>query len=218
MSWIYVAIAAALGGLAAWWLSRGGYRDDDDVQYRRVSPWWAPVVAAAGAVIAGPFFAPQPVIVVTTYLLALVWGTVLAMIDLEVRRLPDLLTLPAYPVAVALLAGCSAVTHNWPALLVAVACAGGAVAVFLAAALAGSSSAGLGLGDVKLAGVLGALLGWIGWASAVMGLLSGFVIGGVVALGLLIFRRADRKSHMSFGPAMIVAAYLSCVVSISGPT
>lgn len=215
MAWIYVGVAAGLGGLAAWWLSRGGYRDVDDVQHRRVSPWWAPVVATVAAVLAGPFFAPQPVIVVVTYLIALVWGIVLAMIDLEVRRLPDQLTLPAYPVLAALLAGCSAVTHDWPALLVAAACAGGAVVVFLAAALAGSSSAGLGLGDVKLAGVLGGLLGWIGWVSAVMGLLSGFVFGGVVALVLLIFRRADRKSHMSFGPWMIVAAYLWCVLSIS---
>lgn len=215
MAWIYVGVAAALGGLGTWWLGRGGHRDPDDVQYRRVASWWAPVVAAAGAVLAGPFFAPQPVIVVVTYLLALVWGTVLAMIDLEVRRLPDLLTLPAYPVLAALLVGCSAVTHDWSALLTAAACAGGAVLIFGIAALVGAGSQGLGLGDVKLAGVLGGLLGWIGWVSAVMGLLSGFVFGGLVALVLLVFRRADRRSHMSFGPWMIVAAYLWCVLSIS---
>lgn len=214
MNWLYVAVAAALAGLAAWRLNHRGYRYDDDVVHRRIRWWWAPVVAAIGAVLAGPFFAPQPPVVVISYLLALVWAVLLAMIDLEVRRLPDWLTLPAYPVAGALLVACSAVTHHWPALLVAAACAGGSVAVYLVAALVSADSGGLGLGDVKLAGVLGALLGWIGWLPAVMGLLTGFVFGGLLAVGLLVLRRADRKSHLSFGPSMIVAAYVWCVLTV----
>lgn len=215
MAWIYVGVAAVLGLAATWWLRRGSYRDEEDIRYRRVNPWWAPVLAVAAAIAAGPFFAPQHPLVVCAYLLALVWAVVLAMIDLEVRRLPDQLTLPAYPVAAVLLVGCSAVTRSWPALLVAAACAGGAVLIFGIVALVGADSDGLGLGDVKLAGVLGALLGWIGWLSAVMGLLTGFVFGGVLAGVLLIFRRADRKSHMSFGPAMIMAAYVWALLTIS---
>lgn len=214
MAWIYVAVAAALAGLAAWRLAPRGYHQSDDVVHRRIRWWAAPVVAAVGAVLAGPFFAPQPPVVVVTYLLALVWGVVLAMIDLEVRRLPDWLTLPAYPVAAAGLAACSAVTSDWPALLVAAACAGGSVAVYLLAALVSADSGGLGLGDVKLAGVLGGLLGWIGWLPAVMGLLTGFIFGGVLAVALLVVRRADRKSHISFGPSMIIAAYLWCVLTV----
>ena len=215
MAWIYVGVAAVLGLAATWWLRRGSYRVEEDVRYRQVKPWWAPVVAVLAAIAAGPFFAPQQPLIVLTYLLALVWGIVLAMIDLEVRRLPDQLTLPAYPVAAVLLVGCSAVTQVWSALLVAAACAGGAVLVFGIAAVVGVGSEGLGLGDVKLAGVLGALLGWIGWISAVMGLLTGFIFGGVLAGVLLIFRRADRKSHMSFGPAMIMAAYVWALLTIS---
>ena len=214
MAWVYVAVAAALAGLAAWRLAPRQYHRDGDVVHRRIRWWWAPVVAAVGAVLAGPFFAPRPPVVVLTYLLALVWGVVLAMVDLEVRRLPDWLTLPAYPVAAALLAACSAVTSEWSPLLVAAACAGGSVAVYLLAALVSADSAGLGLGDVKLAGVLGALLGWIGWLPAVMGQLTGFIFGGVLAVVLLLARRADRKSHISFGPSMILAAYVWCILTV----
>ena len=71
---------------------------------------------------------------IITYGAALVWGLVLAFIDLDVRRLPDWLTLPAYPVAAVLLALCSAATGD-RALLRAAACAGLAVVVFLLAAL-----------------------------------------------------------------------------------
>lgn len=215
MAWIYVGVAAVLGALAAAWLRRRSYRLDDDVIHRRINPWWTPVVAALAATLAGPFFAPEPPVVVVTYLGALVWGIVLALIDLEVRRLPDRLTLPAYPVAAALLGISSIVTQDGWALLRAVTCAGAAVAVYLVAALVSPGAEGLGFGDVKLAGVLGALLGWIGWISAVMGLLTGFVFGGVVALGLLIFRRVDRKSTISFGPSMIMAAYVWCVLTVA---
>jgi leader peptidase (prepilin peptidase)/N-methyltransferase len=56
-------------------------------------------------------------------------------------------------------------------------------------------------------------LGWMGWLPAVLGLLTGFVLGGVGALLLILFRRADRRSHMSFGPAMVVGAYVWCVLA-----
>ena len=56
------------------------------------------------------------------------------------------------------------------------------------------------------------MLGWLDWFDAVMGLLTGFVLGGLVALVLLLTKRADRKSRMPFGPAMIMGAYLWCVL------
>ena len=71
---------------------------------------------------------------------------------------------------------------------------------------------GLGLGDVKLAGTLGGLLGWIGWWNALYGLLTGFLLGGLVAAVLLLTRWADRRSHLSFGPAMIAGGYLWAVL------
>jgi leader peptidase (prepilin peptidase) / N-methyltransferase len=195
MNWAY-PVAITIAGLAGWWLSRRRYRRADDTI----------------AVVAAPFYLDRPPVVIITYAAALVWGLVLTFIDLDVRRLPDRLTLPAYPISAALLATCSGVTGDWSALARAAACAGIAVFAFLLAALLSPGAEGLGLGDVKLSGTLGGLLGWIGWWNALYGLMTGFILGGLVAGVLLLTRRADRKSHVSFGPAMIIGSYFWAVL------
>ena len=212
MLWAYAAAAVALASLVALWLARRPYRRADDTVHLEVSPGWLPLLAGLGVLVAGVLNSLWPPVVAGTYVLALVWALTLALIDIEVRRLPDALVLPAYPVAAALLTVCSAITADWTSLLTAAACAGGAVAGFLALALLSPGAEGLGLGDVKLAGVLGGMLGWLDWFNAVMGLLTGFVLGGLVALILLVRKRADRKSRMPFGPAMIMGAYLWCAL------
>ena len=77
-------------------------------------------------------------------------------------------------------------------------------AVFLLLHLAG----GMGLGDVKLAGVLGLYLGFYGWAPVVVGAFLGFVVGGLVGLALIAVGRAGRKSAVPYGPSMLVGAWL----------
>lgn len=215
MNWVYVGLAVGLGCLAAWRLRRRSYRRDDDELRRAVSPWWVPVGVAVGAVLASPFYRDSAAVVIGTYLLALVWALVLVIIDLDVHRLPDLLTLPAYPVLAVLLLACSVATGDWAALLRAGICAAVAFVVFFTAVILSPGAEGLGFGDAKLAGVLGGLLGWIAWTNAVMGLLSGFIVGGLVAVVLLVLRRASRKSSIAFGPAMILGAYLWCLLPTS---
>jgi len=214
LNWAYPVATTVVAGLAAWWLSRRRYRRADDTVQLTLPAWLLPVLAAAAAVVAAQFSLDRPPVVVATYAAALVWGLVLAFIDLDVRRLPDRLTLPAFPIAAALLTACSAVSDDWPALARAAACAGIAVVAFLAAALLSPGAEGLGLGDVKLAGTLGGLLGWIGWWNALYGLLTGFALGGLVAAVLVLTRRADRKSQLSFGPAMIAGGYLWAVLPV----
>jgi leader peptidase (prepilin peptidase) / N-methyltransferase len=208
MNWAYPVAITIAAGLAAWWLSSRRYRRADDTISRPLPAWLLPVLAAVASVVAAPFYLDRPAVVIVTYAAALLWGLVLTFIDLDVRRLPDWLTLPAYPVSAALLVACSAATGDWPALARAAACAGIAVFAFLLAALLSPGAEGLGLGDVKLSGTLGGLLGWIGWWNALYGLLTGFILGGLVAAVLLLTRRADRKSHLSFGPAMILGSYV----------
>ncbi|WP_168207502.1 prepilin peptidase [Microlunatus elymi] len=206
--WWLVGLAAVLSAAAAWWLHRGSFRYDDDVIHHRPPVWTVPVVAVAGSVLAAPLVANRPVLVNLIFVLAWVWAVVLAFIDFSVRRLPDKLTLPAYPLAALGLALCSWQIGDWQALLWAAICAASAVVGFLLLALFGSSKEGLGLGDVKLAGVLGGLLGWLDPMVAVLGLLTGFILGGLVAVVIMIARRGGRQSHMTFGPAMILGAYL----------
>ncbi|SDR71794.1 Prepilin signal peptidase PulO (type II secretory pathway) [Friedmanniella luteola] len=209
MPWVWPALAGLLGALAGLWLRGRGYRRPDDEQHLVVRPWSVPVLAVLGAVAAGPFLADQPAVVLGTLVLALVWAVVLAVVDLEVRRLPDRLVLPAYPVAALLLTACSVVTGEPLALLRALTCAGAGVLGFLLVALLSPGGQGLGLGDVKLAGVLGGLLGWWGWSDALLGLLGGFVLGGLGALVLLVARRVDRRGAIALGPALLLGAYLA---------
>jgi leader peptidase (prepilin peptidase)/N-methyltransferase len=217
MSWAGVLFATVLAGAAALWLRTRRYRDEDDEVRRTLSPWWLPVTAAVGALAATPLYAGVPVSVGLTYAVALVWGLTLAFIDLEVHRLPDILTLPAYPVAGVLLAVCSAQTGAWAPLARAAACAGLGVAAFFLLALMSlwfsPDGTGFGLGDVKLSGGLTGLLGWFSAFHAVYGVLVGCIIGGVAAAVLLIARRG-RKAHLSYGPSLIAGAYL---VGLLGP-
>ena len=204
----YGALALVLGVVAALVLRTRRYRYDDDMVRRTLSPWWVPAGAVLGTVLASPFYAGAPAVVCLTYLLALVWGLCLSLIDLEVRRLPVTWTWPAYPAAALALAGCSAATGDWAALARAAACAGIAVLLLAVVALLPFKTDGLGLGDVTLVGVLAALLGWMSWYHAVLGLAAGSILGGIAVVVLVVTGRATRHSHLSYGPALIAGAYL----------
>ena len=69
--------------------------------------------------------------------------------------------------------------------------------------------AGMGLGDVKLAGVLGLYLAFLGWGTLVVGFAAGFLLGGVYAIVLLVAGRAGRKTGIPFGPFMIAGAFVA---------
>ena len=148
------------------------------------------------------------------YLVAI--GVALALIDLDVHRLPDAIVLPAYPAALALLALASwnpTGASDWTALVRALVGAAAMFAGYLA--LAVIYPAGMGFGDVKLAGVLGLYLGWAGWAALAVGFFAAFLLGGIVASGLLITGRVGRKSGVPFGPWMILGALVGLTAGAS---
>ncbi|MDQ4054498.1 MAG: A24 family peptidase [Actinomycetota bacterium] len=64
---------------------------------------------------------------------------------------------------------------------------------------------GLGYGDVRLAGVLGLALGYLGWGPLLVGLYAGFLLGGVGG-GLLSVLKVVRRKAFPFGPFMVVGA------------
>jgi leader peptidase (prepilin peptidase)/N-methyltransferase len=134
-------------------------------------------------------------------------GVALAMIDIDVKRLPNAIVLPSYPVAAVLLTVAAAVEGQWEDLLRA---GLGMVALYaFYFLLALVYPAGMGFGDVKLAGLLGLFLGWLGWAEVVTGGFLGFLFGGVVGGGLVLVRRAGRKSMLPFGPFMLAGALVA---------
>ena len=142
---------------------------------------------------------------------ALLWfagiSIALTMIDLDVHRLPNAIVLPSYPVLVALLALASWLTGDWWALLHAA--IGGAAMLLLYVVIVLVAPRGMGLGDVKLAGVIGLVLGWIGWGTLIVGGFGAFLLGGLFGVVLLLFRRAGRRTAIPFGPWMLLAAWLA---------
>ncbi|WP_210479829.1 A24 family peptidase [Naasia sp. SYSU D00948] len=130
----------------------------------------------------------------------------LALIDLDVRRLPNALVLPAYVVGAALFVPAAVLGGDLGGLARAGAGMLLVGAVYLALAL--GVPGGMGGGDVKLAGVLGLYLGWLGWAELAVGAVSGFLLGGGFGVALLALRRAGRRTAVPFGPWMLAGAWL----------
>lgn len=128
----------------------------------------------------------------------------LVVVDIVVHRLPD----PVMAVtATALLAGLGVTTVTTGDLASggrALAAAATLGAGFLVLALI--SPASLGLGDVKLAALLGAFLGWLGWTQVLIGVVASFLLGGTVALVLLISGRVRSDTALAFGPWMVMGA------------
>lgn len=71
---------------------------------------------------------------------------------------------------------------------------------------------GMGFGDVKLAGVLGMYLGYLGWAHVVAGTFAAFLLGGLWGLLILAARRGTLKSAIPFGPFMLLGTALAMVL------
>jgi leader peptidase (prepilin peptidase)/N-methyltransferase len=135
-------------------------------------------------------------------------GLLLAVIDLRVLRLPDPLVLAGF-IATAILLALDAWTAGaWPSF--GRAWLGGAAmfcAYLLFALLPGAP---MGFGDVKLAGVLGLVLGYLGWPAVVFGMLLPFLVNGPFAAVALI--RRGRKAVSPFGPALLIGALVSIVI------
>ena len=134
-------------------------------------------------------------------------GVALAVIDWRTRMLPTRLIAPAYAVTIV-------------AILVAWLADGRELADLERAALGWLVYGGmffllwfiyprgLGYGDVRLSGVLGLALGWVGWSELLLGIWNGLLLGGIVG-GLLAL--VTRRRDYPFGPFMLVGA-LSGVV------
>jgi leader peptidase (prepilin peptidase)/N-methyltransferase len=168
--------------------------------------YWYPaagLITAAALVAMWLRFGASPELAAFCYLA--VAGVALAFIDVRYHRLPDVLTLPSYPIGIAAL-GVSAIFvpngawHFSYGLI-------GMAAVWLFFVLQVLIyPAGMGWGDVKLSGIIGLYLGWFGAGAVLAGLLGGYLLAAVTGIGLIAARRATRKSHLPFGPFMIAGA------------
>lgn len=141
---------------------------------------------------------------IPAYLAFTAAGVALSVIDLDCRRLPDALVLPAYPVLGGLLLLAAGASHDGPAALRALIGGVGLYAVYLALALA--YPAGMGFGDVKLSGLVGAVTGFISVPALLVGAFTAFLLGGVAGVVVLSLRRGTRRTSLPFGPFMVAGA------------
>lgn len=146
--------------------------------------------------------------------LALIAGSfliALSIIDIEWQRLPNQIVFLLYPITIAGFVVALAVGDGWsqfPSLTLS-----GLAGALLWLGVIGSiwfitHGKAMGLGDVKLAPVLGAILGWQTFSSAAVGLLLAFVMGGVAGIFLIIFRETTGKSKIAFGPFLILGFFI----------
>jgi leader peptidase (prepilin peptidase) / N-methyltransferase len=131
-------------------------------------------------------------------------AVLLTVIDLQHRLLPNRIVLPSIAVGAVLLLVAALPGQEWAAFLRACLAAAFLFVVFLVMALI--SPSGLGWGDVKLAGLVGLYLGWLGWSAVAVGVAAAFVVQAAVALVLLAARRVGPRGELAFGPAMLVGA------------
>lgn len=133
----------------------------------------------------------------------------LAVIDLEHSILPNRIVGPLAVAGVVLLGAAGVASADLTAFVRAV--LGGLAAFGTLGALHLISPRGMGMGDVKLAFVLGLYLGWLGWGEVVLGLFLGFLLGSVVGIGLMVTGLRTRKDHVPFGPFLAAGTMIAVI-------
>jgi leader peptidase (prepilin peptidase)/N-methyltransferase len=153
------------------------------------------------------------ILVVVAFLYLAAVTVALAMIDIDTHTLPNRIVLPSYAVGAVLLGTAAALIGDGGTLLRAGIGMAALGLLYLGAALA--YPGGMGFGDVKLAGVLGLFLGFLGWNELIVGAFAAFILGGVFGLVLIAARKAGRTSGIPFGPWMLAGAWVG--VFFGGP-
>ena len=180
-----------------------------------VAAWMLSPLSPAGGVVeaAGVAGLAAGALLLVAYLWLAAASIALTAIDLETHRLPNVIVLPGYAVAAAGLGIPALLAGDLERLGTMAAGAGMLFAAYAVMAMAWPG--GMGMGDVKLAGVLGAFLGFSGWAALIVGAFGAFVLGGVISIVLLVTKRVSRKGGIPFGPWMTAGAWVGLVLGAS---
>ena len=213
MTWAWAAGAAVLGGVLGavlkQRLDRRAYRYDDEQDLPRRSHAWVVPGTAVGMGLMAAAHMPDSAALTAVQVLVVPVLTALSAIDLDTQRLPDRIVLPATAVVLVGIAVAAVVDGSMSTLTGALVGAVALGAFYLANVVLGElvgSVAGMGLGDAKLALLLGLLLGAHSWAHLVVATVMAFVAAGCQAAYLVTVRGAGRRTHLAFGPHMALGA------------
>jgi leader peptidase (prepilin peptidase)/N-methyltransferase len=144
-------------------------------------------------------------------LVALWWlvcaGIALIVIDFKSFTLPNAIIYPTFAAATLLFLISSLLVANFEPLARSV--AGATVSLVLYGLIIVASPQGMGLGDMKLAGLLGFYLAWFGWGALFIGLLLPFLLATVFAVIKMVSKKARLNSRIAFGPWLILGAFVA---------
>lgn len=152
---------------------------------------------------------PAGVVACAGYLVFAVASVVLAIVDARTHRLPSRIVLPSLAVVTSLLVAAALLAGErwriWSML-------GAGIALFaLFFAFAFASPTGIGGGDVKLAPLVGVVLGYIGWDAVLLGVFAGFLFAAAFGLALVLCRHSKWRDSIAFGPWMLAGAWVATI-------
>ncbi|MFC5336912.1 prepilin peptidase [Leucobacter denitrificans] len=146
-------------------------------------------------------------------LVAFLWfgaaSIALTTIDAKHQRLPNAVVLPSAAVVLLLLSVSSLLVGDWSRLGVTLGASAALFALYFGIALV--YPRGIGGGDVKLAPLVGGVLGYLGWSAVGVGAFSGFLFAALVGVVLMFGRRARWRSAIAYGPWMLIGAWVGLV-------
>lgn len=146
---------------------------------------------------------------IPAYLVFTGFTVLLTVTDLDTKLIPNRILMRGIILSMPLLVVGGLVLGD-PAAVIRAAIAGGAYFILMLV-LAVVARGALGMGDVKVAFLLGVFVGYLGWGQLILSVFLAFILGGLTALILLVTRRAGRKDAIAFGPFLTSAAILTVV-------
>jgi leader peptidase (prepilin peptidase)/N-methyltransferase len=192
--------------VVSWLLLKGRCRTCDapiSARYPAVELLTAVAFAAVGLCFGADWAVPA-------YLVLVAALVAVSAVDLELFLVPNRILLATLAVGVPLLVLAAALDHRWDDLGRAL--AGAAIGFGILLAINLVTPRGMGMGDVKLAGVLGAWLGFLDIGHVFLGLFLGFLLGAVGGIALLATGVRTRKDHIPFAPFLAAGAVLAILV------
>jgi len=131
----------------------------------------------------------------------------ISVIDLDHYIIPNRVIYPTLAVTIPLLVVAAAAGGSWDHLRNAA--IGGVAGFAVLLAIHVAVPRGMGFGDVRLAGVIGMMLGWLGLRYLFLGLFLAFLLASVIGVALIAARLRSRKDAVPFGPFMALGAVLA---------
>lgn len=163
--------------------------------------------AATALVFLGAAIRFGPVPALAPYCVFFCGLVLLSTTDLRVWLVPRAILYPWLALVAVGLLGASWAGDDWHPMGVGALCGVGAFAVFFAVWFVYPK--GMGFGDVRLAGVIGLALGWLGPWHVYVGFLAAFVFGVVVGVVVMAVTGTGRKTRLPFGPALSLGAVVA---------